>query len=75
MASRGVSASRYFNSAVSKLLAISLWQKLWFVIIKPFGAQIWMLMMMYLWTRLPVSFNAYISILVAIQVIYRALTR
>jgi hypothetical protein len=34
-----------------------------------------MLMMMYLWTRLRVSFNAYISILVAIQVIYWALTR
>jgi hypothetical protein len=30
--------------------------------------------MMYLWTRLRVSFNTYISILVAIQVIYRALT-
>jgi hypothetical protein len=29
---------------------------------------------MYLWTRLRVSFNAYILILVAIQVIYRALT-
>jgi hypothetical protein len=34
-----------------------------------------MLMMMYLWTRLRVSFNAYILILVAIQVIYRVLTR
>jgi hypothetical protein len=34
-----------------------------------------MLMMLYLWTRLRVSFNAYMSILVAIQVIYRALTR
>jgi hypothetical protein len=34
-----------------------------------------MLMMMYLWTRLRVSFNAYMWILVAIQVIYRALTR
>jgi hypothetical protein len=31
--------------------------------------------MMYLWTRLRVSFNTYISILVAIQVIYRALSR
>jgi hypothetical protein len=34
-----------------------------------------MLMVMYLWTRLRVSFDAYISILVAIQVIYWALTR
>jgi hypothetical protein len=34
-----------------------------------------MVMMMYLWTRLQESFNAYISILVAIQVIYRALIR
>jgi hypothetical protein len=34
-----------------------------------------MLMMLYLWTRLRVSFNAYMSILVAIQVIYRALFR
>jgi hypothetical protein len=31
--------------------------------------------MLYLWTHLRVSFNAYMSILVAIQVIYRALTR
>jgi hypothetical protein len=29
---------------------------------------------LYLWTRLRVSFNAYMSILVAIKVIYRALT-
>jgi hypothetical protein len=34
-----------------------------------------MLFMLYLWTRLRVSFNAYISILIAIQVIYRPLTR
>jgi hypothetical protein len=34
-----------------------------------------MLMMMYLWTRLRVSFNAYMLILIAIQLIYRALTR
>jgi hypothetical protein len=34
-----------------------------------------MLMMLYLWTRLRVSFNAYMLILVAIQVIYQALTR
>jgi hypothetical protein len=34
-----------------------------------------MLIMLYLWTRLRVSFNAYISILVAILVIYLALTR
>jgi hypothetical protein len=34
-----------------------------------------MLMMLYLWTRLRVSFNAYMTILVAIQVIYRAITR
>jgi hypothetical protein len=34
-----------------------------------------MLMMLYLWTRLRVSFNEYISILVSIQVIYRVLTR
>jgi hypothetical protein len=34
-----------------------------------------MLMMVYLWTRLRVSFDAYMLILVAIQVIYRALTR
>jgi hypothetical protein len=31
--------------------------------------------MLYLWTRLRVSFNAYMSILVAIEVIYRVLTR
>jgi hypothetical protein len=34
-----------------------------------------MLIMLYLWTRLRVSYYAYMSILVAIQVIYRALTR
>jgi hypothetical protein len=34
-----------------------------------------MLMMLYLWTRFRVSFNAHMSILVAIQVIYRALTQ
>jgi hypothetical protein len=34
-----------------------------------------MLIMLYLWTRLRVSFNAYMSILVAIEVIYRVLTR
>jgi hypothetical protein len=34
-----------------------------------------MLIMFYLWTRLRVSFNAYKSILVAIKVIYRVLTR
>jgi hypothetical protein len=33
----------------------SLWQKLRFVIIKPFGVQIWMLMMLYLCTHLRVS--------------------
>jgi hypothetical protein len=35
-------------------------KKLWFVIIKPFGVRIWILMLLYLWTRLRVSFNAYI---------------
>jgi hypothetical protein len=34
-----------------------------------------MLFMLYLWTRLPVSFNAYIPILIAIQLIYGPLTR
>jgi hypothetical protein len=45
---------------------MSLCQKLWFVIIKPFGVKIWMSFMLYIWTRRRVSFNAYMSILVAI---------
>jgi hypothetical protein len=36
------------------------------VIIKPFGVNFLLLIMLYLWTRLCVSFNAYMSILVAI---------
>jgi hypothetical protein len=75
MASNGVSASVILNSAFFKTLNYFIMAKTWFVIIKPFGVRIWILMMLYFWTRLRVSFNAYISILVAIQVIYRALTR
>jgi hypothetical protein len=66
MASCGVLAFRLVNSAVSKTLNYVMVTKLRFVINKPLGIQIWMLMMLYLWTRLRVSFNAYMSILVAI---------
>jgi hypothetical protein len=41
-------------------------QKLRFVIINPSELKLRMLIMLYLWTRLRVSFNAYMSILVAI---------
>jgi hypothetical protein len=41
-------------------------QKLQFVIINPFGVKFLLLIKLYLWTRLRVSFNAYMSILVAI---------
>jgi hypothetical protein len=34
-----------------------------------------MLIILYLWTHLRMSFNAYMTILVAIEVIYRVLTR
>jgi hypothetical protein len=50
-------------------------QRLQFVIIKPLRGKFRMLIMFYLWTRLRVSFNAHMSILVAMKVIYRVLTR
>jgi hypothetical protein len=75
MASRGVAASVSLIPLFQNSKLFRYGKKLRFVIIKPCGVQIWMLMMMYLWTHLRVTFNAYISILVAIQVIHRTLTR
>jgi hypothetical protein len=60
MASHGVSASVSLNSAIFKTLNYFVMEKTRFVIIKPFGVRFWILMMLYLWTRLRVSFNAHI---------------
>jgi hypothetical protein len=46
-----------------------------FVIVKPFGADLDLILCIVLWTLLCLSFNAYVYPLCVIQVIYRTLTR
>jgi hypothetical protein len=57
LASRGVLAFRLVNSLFQKLWTTLLCQKLWFVITKPFRGEFLLLIMLYLWTHLRVSFK------------------
>jgi hypothetical protein len=66
LASHGVPASVSLIPLFQKLRTTLLCQKPQFVINKPFKGKFLLLIMMYLWTCLRVSFNAYMSILVAI---------
>jgi hypothetical protein len=66
LASRGVLAFRLVNSAVSKTRNYIVMIKTSVCNNETLRGEFLLLIMLYLWTRLRVSFSAYISILVAI---------